>query len=189
MKNIDLKVVIGHYQEDLNWVNDLKYPYVIYNKNPENNGKYDFDLPNYGWDTIVYLTYIIDNYDNLPDYVCFSQDNPFDHYKDFVNKINNFDGLTQFLPLGKTYIRDNEDIVKFTKKYADTVGITYDTDIKFISGAQCIVSKELILKNNKEFYKVIKESIPKQKISWNINYYIEYLWPTIFNFNTELTVS
>ena len=189
MNKIDLTVVIGHYQEDLNWLKQLKHKHVIYNKNPEKEGKYHFDLPNYGWDTIVYLTYIIDNYNNLPDFVCFSQDDPFGHSKDFITEVNNFDGSTQFLSLGKNYVRDNEDLVKLTKKYADSVNIKYSKVLKFISGAQCIVSKELILKNSKEFYEKIRESIPKQRISWDINYYIEYLWPTILNFNEELTIS
>ena len=64
---MDLVVIICHYKENLDWINNLKYKYIIYNKNENNKNKYDFDLPNVGFDTIVYLTYIIDFYDELPE--------------------------------------------------------------------------------------------------------------------------
>ena len=58
---------------------------------------YDINLPNVGFDTIVYLKYIIDNYDNLPDFVCFSQDNPFFHCENFLDKVNEFDFAKKFI--------------------------------------------------------------------------------------------
>jgi uncharacterized protein (DUF1499 family) len=51
-----------------------------------------------------------------------------------------------------------------------------------------MVSKELILKRPKESYLKIKNSIPEQVIT-NTNYLIEYLWPTILNFNDDLELS
>ncbi len=186
MKN--LVVVICHFKENLGWVSNLNHPYVIYNKNPNNAGKYHFDLPNVGFDTIVYLKYIIDNYDNLPDYVCFSQDDPFYHCPNFLTKVNEFDFTKKFHPLGISYIRTVDQIVKETIDYADSVGIKYELPIKFINSAQCIVSKELILMREKESYQRIKDSIPNQVIS-HTNYLIEYLWPTILNFNKELQES
>mgnify|MGYP000163707659 FL=1 len=189
MINVDLKVVICHYNQDLGWISDLKHDYVIYNKNPNNNGKYDFDLPNVGFDTIVYLKFIIDNYDDLPDYVCFSQDDPFYHCPEFTNNVNNFNGEEEFLPLGITYVRDNEQTLKQTINYADTLGIEYEEPIKFINSCQSIVSKNLIRKRSKESYKKIKDSLPKNAIINNTNYIVEYLWPTIMNFNSELVVS
>ena len=187
MKN--LVVVICHFKENIEWVSELRHPYVIYNKNPENYGKHDFDLENYGFDTIVYLKYIIDNYDDLPDYVCFSQDNPFYHCPNFLDKVNNFKGDKSFHPLGITYYRDVENILEATKRYADTVGINYHEPIKFINSAQCIVSKELIRKRPKEIYEKIKNTLNTKQIITEVNYFIEYLWPTILSFNEELQIS
>lgn len=181
-------VVICHFKENLSWVSNLIHPYIIYNKNPDHNHLYDNNLPNVGFDTIVYLKYIIDNYNNLPDFVCFSQDNPFYHCDSFIDKINNFDTSQDFYPLGISYIRDNENILKQTINYAEELGIKYDLPIKFINSAQCIVSKKLILMRTKESYQKIKDSIPNQIIS-NTNYLIEYLWPTILNFNDKLKIS
>lgn len=182
-------VVICHFKEDLEWVKKLKHSYVIYNKNPDHNHSFEKNLPNVGFDTVVYLTYIIDNYYNLPDYVCFSQDDPFYHCPCFLDKVNNFDFKQKFYPLGITYIRDGEDIIKHTIEYAVNNGIKYETPIKFINSAQCIVSKELILKNNIDFYIKIRETLPKTEIINYTNWLVEYLWPTILNFNKELIIT
>ena len=185
---MNLVVVICHYKENLDWVKKLNHNYVIYNKNPNENHLYKNNLPNIGFDTIVYLSYILDNYENLPEYVCFSQDNPFDHCPNFLDKVNNFDYNRNFYPLGATYIRDNEMTYNQTINYAKSVDIVHSETIKFVSSAQCIVSKELILKRSKGSYLKIKNSIPEQVIT-NTNYLIEYLWPTILNFNDDLDLS
>lgn len=184
-----LIVVICHFIEDLAWVKDLKHPYVIYNKNPKHNHKFEHNLPNVGFDTVAYLTYIIDNYDNLPDYVCFSQDNPFYHCPSVINKINNFNFDKDFVPLGISYVRDQAAILNRTIEYAEKNGIKIVQPIKFINSAQCIVSKKLILSNAKDFYERIRETLPKHEIKNETNYIVEYLWPSIFGFNEELKIS
>jgi hypothetical protein len=186
--NKKLVVIICHFKENLKWVEKLNKPFIIYNKNPELKHMFDNNLPNIGFDTMVYLKYIIDNYENLPDYVCFSQDNPFEHCPNFIEKVNNFDFEKKFIPLGKTYYRDNEFILNQVKLHAEYIGIEYNEPIKFINSAQCIVSKDLILKRDKKIYQKIKNSIPNELIS-NVNYLLEYLWPSIFSFNDELEIS
>jgi hypothetical protein len=185
---MELINVVCHFQEDISWVKKLNHPYIIYNKNEKNNHLFIHNLPNVGYDAIVYLKYIIDNYDNLPDYVCFLEDNPFDHCPSAVELINKFKFDVDFFPLGRAYIRDNEDILSQTINYANSVGIEYNEPIKFINAAQCIVSKNLIMKRSKESYQRIKDSIPAVILS-DINYFIEYLWPTILNFNNALDTS
>lgn len=187
-KIMNLKVVICHFKENLDWVSKLEHPYIIYNKNPINSHKFENNLPNVGFDTIVYLTYIIDNYHNLPDYVCFSQDDPFYHCPSFIDKVNNFKFDKEFHPLGISYLRDNETILKQTIDYANKHDIKYKLPIKFINSAQCIVSKNLILKNDISFYERIRETLPKHEVKNNTNYLVEYLWPTILNFNEQLEI-
>ena len=91
-----LVVVICHFKENLDWVKDIKHPYLVCNKNPKQNDKFEFNMPNEGYDTGAYLTYIINNYNNLPDFVCFSQDNPFAHCSNFLDLVNGFDFKTEF---------------------------------------------------------------------------------------------
>lgn len=180
-----LKVVICHFEKDLSWVEKLKHPYVIYNKNPIDNGRYDVDLPNVGFDTIVYLSYIIDNYNSLPDYVCFSQDDPFFHYPDFIKTLNEFNFDKEFVPLGAVYTRSDGEL-DGTIKYCEINQIPYNLPMRFINSAQCIVAKELILNRPVEFYTKIKNTLPNYEIKNRINYFVEYLWPTILSFNEKI---
>ncbi len=182
-------VVICHFQESLEWISKLSHPYVIYNKNPKNSQKYNNNIPNFGYDAIAYLKYIIDNYDNLPDYVCFSQDNPFAHCPPFLEKVNNFKFDVDFLPLGITYIRDNDNMINSAKKYATDNNIPVTLPIKFSSGMQYIISKNLILKNDTKFYKKLMSTLPTNSVKTETNYNLEYLWASIFHFNDELKVA
>ncbi len=68
----DYKMVIARHDEDISWSDG--YPRVIYNKGSEIPGLADGEqitLPNVGGEAHTYLTYIIDNYDRLPDFVLF----------------------------------------------------------------------------------------------------------------------
>ena len=92
-KKINMDLVISRYNENLDWINKLPIRddinIVIYNK-----GQYiDKDnilLKNVGREAHTYITYILDNFDCLPNYVCFLQGNPFDHCRDIINKIVDF---------------------------------------------------------------------------------------------------
>ena len=185
---MNLVVVVCHFKENLDWLKKLKHPYIVYNKNEKNSDKFEINLLNVGFDTIVYLKYIIDNYKNLPDYVCFSQDDPFYHCSSFVDKVNNFDFKKEFYPLGCAYIRDGVEL-KNTINYAKINNLKYKEPIKFISSAQCIVSKKLILKNDLDYYIKVSNTLSKTQIITQTNYFVEYLWPTILNFNEELNLS
>ncbi len=51
------------------------------------------------------------------------------------------------------------------------------------------MSKKLILKNPIEFYERVKNTLSKTEKINQTNYFVEYLWPTILNFNNELVIS
>lgn len=182
---MNLVVVVCHYKEDLKWLNELKHPYIVYNKNPENKG-FSINLENYGYDAVAYLKYVIENYNNLPDYVCFTQDNPFVHCPCFLEKVNGFKFDREFVALGVTYYREGEDILNRTIEYANQNNIPYKLPIKFTSGLQYIVSKTLIKKTPVDIYEKLLSTLPKNMVKTEINYYMEYLWATIFNMNEEL---
>ena len=74
------KVVIARYNEDISWSDG--YPRIIYNKGEKIEGLSENEqiiLPNVGRESHTYLTYIIDNYNNLPEYVMFCQGRIDDH--------------------------------------------------------------------------------------------------------------
>ena len=79
------KIVVARYNENIDWLYPLKDNIIIYNKGNSLQSKYwntdYFEIPNMGRETETYLRYIIDNYHNLPDVVCFTQGNIKDHRK------------------------------------------------------------------------------------------------------------
>jgi hypothetical protein len=73
------KIVISKFNEPLDWLDILDRDNVIvYNKSEETNPEY-IPLKNIGREADTFLYYIIQNYDNLPDYVIFLQGDPFSH--------------------------------------------------------------------------------------------------------------
>ena len=179
-----LEVVVNHYQHDTSWIDRLLFNVSVYNKNPNEHFLYELNLPNVGFDSIVYFTYIIDNYDNLPEYVAFLQDDPFFHCMDVIQIINNFNFDRDFVPMGTSYYLGGHDW-KMSEDYAEKVGLSFQRPLKMITSCQSIIKRELILKRPKEFYQLLVSTIDKT-VKCSDNYAIENLWPTIFSFNEEL---
>lgn len=87
------KIVVARYNENIDWLYPLKENIIIYNKGNSLQSQYwntttttsnpidYFEIPNMGRETETYLRYIIDNYHNLPDVICFTQGNIKDHRK------------------------------------------------------------------------------------------------------------
>lgn len=185
---MELLVVIAKYRENVDWTIELKRPFVIFNKNRDEDHLFEFNLPNRGRETDTFLGYILENYESLPDYVAFLQGDPADHCPSAVHIINEFVPDKKFKPLGKTYHRDTQ-ILDETLNWAKFCSIEVKSQPKFISGMQCIVSRDLIRSRAKESYENIYGKVSKQ-LDYNSHtgYYFEYLWPTILGFNEDLEV-
>jgi hypothetical protein len=146
-------IVIAKFNEDMDWVKQLRYNYKIYDKSK--------DIPNVGREAETYLRYIIENYNNLPNYVVFLQGRPFDHLKeenvDFINtsidSLNNTDHVVNLRDLAdeshNLYTRTTESFTAlFDSPLPNRFSISY--------GAQYIVPKSCILNRKREFYEVIR---------------------------------
>ena len=74
--NEDLVIVVAHFNEDLDWLKQSKYPIIVCNK--KGSGSMNFiqdenctmDI-NRGREASAFLKYIINNYDNLPNKIAF----------------------------------------------------------------------------------------------------------------------
>jgi len=166
-----IAVVVNHYQHDTSWINRLHYNVSVYNKNPNEFDLYELNIPNVGFDSIVYFTYIIDNYDNLPEYVAFLQDDPFFHCMDVIQIINNFEFDRDFVPMGTSYYLGGHDW-KMSEDYAEKVGLAFQRPLKMITSCQSIIKRDLILKRPKEFYQLLVSTIDKT-VKCSDNYAIE----------------
>lgn len=73
-----LEIVISHYEEDLQWIPNVRQWVTIYDKSgAEYPGA--IELPNLGREAGTYLSHIVDRYDSLADRTIFFQGDPFKH--------------------------------------------------------------------------------------------------------------
>ena len=178
-------IVISRFRNSLEWLKDVKIPYIIYNKGEDDLTYPSIQIPNRGREVETYLRYIIDNYDNLPDVVIFCQDWPFDHYTDFINKIHlttsnsNITGLSDYvytcdslgyphhpnLSIGHVY----EQIFNKQKK-----------SFTFYTGGQFIVPKKFILNKSLETWKKLYQIQEEDEIN---PWIFERLWPSIWEYS------
>jgi hypothetical protein len=85
-------VIISRYEEDVSWLENYNFDYIIYNKGSELSSDYNVsNIDNIGNNQRDIFKYIIENYDNLPDVMTFIQGDPFEHCKKekFDKLINN----------------------------------------------------------------------------------------------------
>mgnify|MGYP006054825089 CR=1 FL=1 len=107
--------VVSRYNEDLRWLEIFTDNYLIINKG-QNNLSYifanKFQRPNYGGNQYDICQFIVDNYDNLPELMCFVQGFPFDHcHKDVSHQLVNntsFTALESYggIPEGEYHKKD-----------------------------------------------------------------------------------
>jgi hypothetical protein len=78
--------MVSNYNADISWILDYTDNYIIYDRSDTDEWIKPFDpkkvikVPNIGWDIYDKFTYIIDNYDNLPDVIIMVKGNIFFRY-------------------------------------------------------------------------------------------------------------
>ena len=78
-------IVIARYNEDIEWSKKYSSNVLIINKGDKIDGiENQIFYQNVGREGHSYYKYIVDNYDNLDDYIIFLQGNPFDHSPDII---------------------------------------------------------------------------------------------------------
>lgn len=178
-------LVVARYNENIDWITKINtnlYDIFIYNKGDklDTNLNYNIiNLDNIGRESHTYLFHIINNYDNLPEKIIFTQAHPFDHVrKTFINEINNFNNcFYNFFYFSKNILNIKYDInenkfIEFGNldgnKWTNfhnidsPISITMkklfenfeEKNINLIFGTGAIygVNKKLIMKNKKDFY-------------------------------------
>lgn len=186
--------ILSRYQEsDHSWYNILKDRYsniIVYNKFDSDNR-----LPNIGREGHTYLYYIINNYDNLPEELLFSQYDPLDHFNKLnplnhrgINHINDFlnSHLYDFICIRPIdydlFVRKRKIqwINNFNLLY-NTTNISID---KIVSTGACLngifrVSKKAILKNDISFYQRGLDMLSRHK-NPDEGFFFERAWKYIF---------
>ena len=191
-------VVIAHYNEDLNWTNQIdrtRFNVQIYSKT---NREYNFHEPNRGNEATAYLKYIVDNYDSLPEHNIFLHGHDSAYHQEISNTV-----LLQSLKLTPAfnyfninrrdyYIHDfiNQYPKEYNllKQYWTFEGILIPEQMSFYSCAQFYVHRSLILKHPKSLYENMIEWLNTTNMDSELgvgtNFYsariFEYMWHVIF---------
>lgn len=79
----DKQIVMVRYKEDRDrLITKLKYPTIVYCTGPEPHPS-EIPIPNIALETYGFAKYLVDHYDNLPEYTIFSQADPDPHVESF----------------------------------------------------------------------------------------------------------
>lgn len=172
-----MKYIISRYNHDISWLKDYTNDYVIYDRSPKPL-KESIVVPNIGSNIYDFFTFIIDNYDNLPDVGVYTKANLFKYITreefDRVKDNATFTPLlTQnhktYMPIcyykdGMYYEKNNLWFLgahptmhtKSAMELQELLGIKDLEYIPFAPGSNYILPKENILKHSKEFYEKLR---------------------------------
>jgi len=184
MKNIEL--VISRFNENIDWVKEFNYSYIIYNKGLDNINLPYISLPNIGRESHTYIHHIITNYNTLPEYIVFLQGCPFNHVRDIKFKIDNNSKKFEFVDdtvllndLNTVPPEHRRSLYNIIKK----IGMV-EYLINFINptyyyghGAQFIIHKDLIVNKSLDFWKKLLNVIEEDNYSpWTLERFFPYIF-------------
>ncbi len=176
MRIKDTFILVSAYNNDLSWLTEYATDCTIYNQGEYFiYGKYKvIDRPHLGADILDKFSWIVENYDNLPDTVMFIKGNLFNFIsKEEFDEVCNEKTFTPLLtknhkvemPIARYNNGIYEEINnswyvnhyphKFFSNYNDfakEMGLPTPEYLPFAPGSNYIIPKENILKHPKEFY-------------------------------------
>ncbi len=199
----DYQLVIARHGEDISWSDG--YPRVIYNKGEKIAGLANREqvmLPNVGREAHAYLTYIIETYDHLPDYVMFCQGNIKDHVGDiaiesFINpdydfvaakfcNVRTWDPTTgRLLHIGPALERLKQGKMRLARLtclewFEKVLDVRVGDSAVFSPGAIFCVSARKIRTRPISFYEMLRDYVGDHLEPEEV-YYLERSWLYIFS--------
>jgi len=180
--------MVSNYNADISWILDYTDNYIIYDRSDTDEWIKPFDpkkvikVPNIGWDIYDKLTYIIDNYDNIPESLIMTKgnifkyitreefdeicDNPFftpiftKHHETympvcFYDESGMFNEINNSWYLNDLKTRYFNNYTGFAKHF----GFPTPKYLKFAPGSNYIVTKENIAWYPKEFYERLRDCV------------------------------
>lgn len=217
--------VIAKYNEDIGWTSQLVGEVVVYDKSvsmsnpdlilvadstedkPKKKGKKKvkefstepnyYYLENVGREAHTYIKYIVDNYDKLPEWLVFTQADPYPHVGNYLEKFNsnNDNKFWDFEVLKNKVFLCPDGVYRFgskicNKEWADKLRAILDIlEIPYEDGTEhnqlfevsyfgiFQVHSSNILKYSKDKWQKLLEIAEKDV---EFPYVIEFLWKWIF---------
>ncbi len=181
-------LMVSNYNADISWILEYTDNYVIYDRSDTDEWIKSFDpkkvikVPNIGWDIYDKFTFIINNYDNLPDSMIMTKGNIFKYItqKEFDEICNNtsFTPIftkhhTTYMPVcfygedgmyneinNSWYLNDLKTrYFNSYNEFAKHFGFPITKYLKFAPGSNYIVQKQNILWYPKEFYQRLRDCV------------------------------
>jgi len=199
--NMSYKIVVARYNENIDWLESEKDNCIIYNKGNKLNIPNEIILENVGRESETYLNYIINNYNNLPDIVVFTQGNIADHrgsnnikylidIKDealiYSKSQHGFDNCPESWNCsnGITYYmhdnyKNNERVI-FSDWFKKNINPQYPKPLFLYWNAIFAVKKELITNRPLEYYKKLILEV-NHHVNPTEGHFFERSWYYIFS--------
>lgn len=162
-----MEILLARYKESVEWARHLPNVTVVNKGEPLDEEMRELRMPNVGREGHTYYKYIVDHYDDLPEYLLCLQAHPFDHSPNILLKIQSWlNAAPGQLP---DYATVSEKVLPCNLlrcPYAGPLPMIpiYEmlfgqrptfTDFTFGAGAQFIVSRRRILQRPRSFYEKI----------------------------------
>lgn len=163
--------VLSRYNHDISWLKEYTDEYVLYDRS-ENKLDGCIPMPNIGSDWYDKLTYIIDNYDDLPDTIILIKANLFkyitkeefdlvkdnqlftplltQHHKVYEPICRYINGMYE--EINNAWYIGSHPIKHDIKELMELLGIWGKEYVQFAPGSNYIVTRDVIHRYSKDFY-------------------------------------
>jgi hypothetical protein len=176
---ITYNIVIAHNNENLGWIDYLDATkIIIYNKTDKSTKKTVITPHSGGGGALLH--HIVNNYDNLPDYLFFLSGNPFEHINPQLADLHNLQGkihetiFNSDVTVNSFFsflVKEPIDLFRkgnLTSYFNFLFGNKCDSFIEYSPGFQYTISKKNILSRPKKFFEYINNMILNyQQIYYN----------------------
>jgi len=183
MKITNSFLVVSNYNCNLDWLREYSDNYIIYNRGEKIDDTKAIQVENIGYNIHDYLSFIIENYEKLPDVVQFTKGNILERHitKEEFDEVCNNKTFTPLLTKnhetqsGISFYNENgiyEEkntswyLYSYDAKYyfsyaefAKDFDIKYKDYLPFAPGACYIVPKDNILKHSKDYYSRLRDLV------------------------------
>lgn len=207
---------ISNHNNNLSWIKNYPNPYIIYDRSDDDSFVEGFNYiksPNVGYNIYDICSFIIDNYNELPEYTTFCKGNVFPRHvtiETFEKLMNNkyftpifdyklhkpympicmFSSDGNFSEINNSWYMNEGKPSKYFTNYNDFLNFVFVNPFipnynTFAPGGNYIVPKNMILKYGIEFYKNLRTFVSHDSFS-SESHIIERALYTIWLCNFEV---
>jgi hypothetical protein len=186
----NLVIVSSHWDEDLTWLKSSKYKVVVIDHKGSLPSaiKPTTVIPNRGREASSYIRYIIDNYENLPNYMAFIHGHEFAYHQKLGPILELIEGVSLHR---ETYVTLNggHGPCKIWPQLCEEhwphvfekwLGPCPELPPCLDTSAQFVVSRHLIRKHPKEMYEDAYTHLMTHKDTYHAGCMYEYMWHFLF---------